>query len=264
MGDVDIHPTARIHASARINVTERLVIGAHSTIHENVIIEGRHVEIGQEAWILPGAIIGGGSCFERQSSLRAGHFLHLGRDSMINTARPVVIGNEVGLGTRTALYTHGAYLSALDGFPVAFGPITIGDRVWLPGATVNPDVHIGSDVVVGVGSVVTRDIPTGSLAGGAPAKVIREKAYPRPILGERLEAFWSSFWRDYPEEEPPEAAWMSPSLYLHESRTIFDTGTGLISGEVTEQSERLRDQLRRYGIRFYSRPGPDGQYVDWA
>lgn len=47
-------------------------------------------------------------------------------------------------------------------------------NVWLGGNTVVcPGVHIGSNVVIGAGSVVTRDIPDWSIAAGNPCKVIR-------------------------------------------------------------------------------------------
>lgn len=53
-------------------------------------------------------------------------------------------------------------------------PITIGDNVWLGGrVTVNPGVTIGHDTVIGSGSVVTRDIPSGVFAAGNPCRVIR-------------------------------------------------------------------------------------------
>jgi maltose O-acetyltransferase len=39
---------------------------------------------------------------------------------------------------------------------------------------VNPGVKIGSNVVIGSGSVVVKDIPDGMIAAGNPAKVIRE------------------------------------------------------------------------------------------
>ena len=52
--------------------------------------------------------------------------------------------------------------------------ITIGDNVWLGARViVLPGVSIGENSVVGVGSVVTRDIPPGSLAVGVPARVVR-------------------------------------------------------------------------------------------
>lgn len=34
-----------------------------------------------------------------------------------------------------------------------------------------PDVHIGNNVVIAAGSVVTKDIPDNSVAGGVPARV---------------------------------------------------------------------------------------------
>lgn len=253
---IDIDESVVVDPTARINVTERLVIGAGGVIGENCEIAGRDIEIGQELWMDRGARIGGGSCFERQSSFRAGHFLHLGQDVFVNTARPVVIGEEVGLGTRSAIYTHGAYLSALDGYPVAFAPVTIGSRVWLPGAIVNPGVTIGDDVVVGVNSLVTKDLPTGCLAAGSPAKVLREDAYPRKLHGADLVAFWRRFLEehDFVAFIAADCLVMGPTHFSPEAR--------LIDGPVTTETERLRNELRRYGIRFHARP-ENGWYRAW-
>ncbi len=53
-------------------------------------------------------------------------------------------------------------------------PITVGDNVWFGGGVkVLPGVTIGSNVVIGAGSVVTKDIPDGVLAYGNPCRVIR-------------------------------------------------------------------------------------------
>ena len=55
-------------------------------------------------------------------------------------------------------------------------PIKIGSDVWV-GANVIilPGVHIGDNVVIGAGSVVTKDIPENSVAVGNPCKVIKQK-----------------------------------------------------------------------------------------
>ena len=54
-------------------------------------------------------------------------------------------------------------------------PIHIGDRVWIgAGSIILPGVTIGNDSVIGAGSVVTKDIPSGVVAVGNPCKVLRE------------------------------------------------------------------------------------------
>ncbi len=54
-------------------------------------------------------------------------------------------------------------------------PITVGDNVWFgANVTVLPGVTIGSDTVIGAGSVVTKYIPSGVVAVGNPCRVLRE------------------------------------------------------------------------------------------
>jgi acetyltransferase-like isoleucine patch superfamily enzyme len=57
--------------------------------------------------------------------------------------------------------------------------IVISDNVWIGrGAVILPGVTIGQNSVIASGSIVTRDIPANVLAGGTPAKVIREINVP--------------------------------------------------------------------------------------
>ena len=54
-------------------------------------------------------------------------------------------------------------------------PIAVGDTVWLSGGVILcPGVTIGDDTVVGAAAVVTRDLPAGVVAGGVPARILRE------------------------------------------------------------------------------------------
>lgn len=54
-------------------------------------------------------------------------------------------------------------------------PIKVGNEVWFGGSvTVLPGVTIGDNVVIGAGSVVVKDIPSGVVAVGNPCKPIRK------------------------------------------------------------------------------------------
>jgi len=301
-GEILLDADVRVMRDSTIRVQDELHIGAAGTIGQGGEISGRRVRIGQELWMLPQAKIGGGSAFEAASSLEAGHFLHLGAQALINTARPVVIGHEVGLGTRTAIYTHGAYPSRLEGFPVAFDGVQIGDFSWVPGAIINPGVRIGRNCIIGVNSLVTSDIPAGSLAAGSPARVIRENAYPKPMTDEARLAFFHAFLGSYANIlgvaaeqvtregmvvlETPEATYRfgrpagslggatdalgervlmvgnAGAASVPDGWTVYDTAGRHVSGVADGVSARLTNELRRYGIRFYSR-GVNGRYRDW-
>ena len=53
-------------------------------------------------------------------------------------------------------------------------PVTIGNNVWIGGSvTILPGVTIGDNVTIGAGSVVTKDIPSNTIAVGNPCKAIK-------------------------------------------------------------------------------------------
>ena len=59
--------------------------------------------------------------------------------------------------------------------PVRTAPIVLEANVWVArGAAILPGVRIGRDSVIGYGAVVTADVPPGVVAGGNPARVIRD------------------------------------------------------------------------------------------
>ena len=54
-------------------------------------------------------------------------------------------------------------------------PITVGNSVWIgTNVSVLPGVTIGSNTIIGAGSVVNKDIPDGVIAAGNPCRVIRK------------------------------------------------------------------------------------------
>ena len=88
----------------------------------------------------------------------------------------VKIGDNCQLAPNVAIYTAGHPLHPVSrNSAYEYGKeVVIGDTVWIGGNTVIcPGVHIGDNVVIGAGSVVTRDIPDWTVAAGNPCKVLR-------------------------------------------------------------------------------------------
>lgn len=88
----------------------------------------------------------------------------------------VTIGDNAFIGPNVSIYTacHPVE-SDLRNTKVEWAePVTIGDNVWIGGSvTILPGVTIGDNCVIGAGSVVSRDIPSNSVAVGNPAKVVK-------------------------------------------------------------------------------------------
>jgi acetyltransferase-like isoleucine patch superfamily enzyme len=251
-------------SDVKINVTERLVIGDRTVIGSHVTIEGREVILGRECWLAEWSSIGGGSCFEWQSKFIAGDWLHMGKFAHVNTARSVEIGDEVGLGRLTCVYTHGAYLSPLDGFPADFDGVSIGSRVWIPKATVMPGVKLGNDIVVAAESLVNNTFPDGCLIGGVPARRLRDNAYPREATNwevaeviKRIESNAESMLTFFQGDTTRDG---HDTLLV--GSTMFDLTNRTVEGAADDCTERVKNLLRRNGIRFrYT--ARDGRYEPW-
>jgi acetyltransferase-like isoleucine patch superfamily enzyme len=85
------------------------------------------------------------------------------------------IGDNVQFGPGVQLISANHDPDDFD-LPIATRPLRIGSNVWIGGnAIVLPGVSIGDNVIVGAGAVVTKDLPSNSVAVGNPARVIRQK-----------------------------------------------------------------------------------------
>jgi maltose O-acetyltransferase len=83
----------------------------------------------------------------------------------------ITIGDDVTLAPNVLILAHDASTKRHLGY-TRIGKVAIGDRVFIGASTVVlPGVCIGSDVVIGAGSVVATDIPDKSVAYGNPATV---------------------------------------------------------------------------------------------
>jgi acetyltransferase-like isoleucine patch superfamily enzyme len=85
------------------------------------------------------------------------------------------IGNNVSISEGTVFLTLGHDVDAPD-FALKGGPVTIEDRVFIGSyARVLPGVSIGEGSVIGVGSVVAKDVKPFTVVAGVPARFVRDR-----------------------------------------------------------------------------------------
>jgi acetyltransferase-like isoleucine patch superfamily enzyme len=108
-------------------------------------------------------------------NIRLGRNVFINQGCTLNDIGDITIGDEVFIGPRVSLITSGHPVDpALRRRQIVAAPIVIERGVWLcTGATVLHGVTVGEDSVVAAGAVVARDVPSGVVVGGVPARVLR-------------------------------------------------------------------------------------------
>lgn len=116
----------------------------------------------------------------------------------------VTIGDNCQLAPNVAIYTAGHPVhpdTRNSGYEYGIS-VTIGDNVWIGGnSIICPGVRIGSNTVIGAGSVVTKDIPDWVIAAGNPCRVIREITEEDRRLYFRDKEFDDEAWQDVMDRE---------------------------------------------------------------
>lgn len=103
----------------------------------------------------------------------------------------IKIGNHVTVSGDVRFVTHdgGVWIFRnMEPDIDVFGPIVIGNNVFIGyGAIILPNVKVGNDVVIGACSLVSRDVPDGSVVAGIPAKAIKTKdEYYLSIMNKKM------------------------------------------------------------------------------
>ncbi|MGD2279010.1 MAG: acyltransferase [Candidatus Omnitrophota bacterium] len=150
--DIKVHPTAIV--SDRAEIGEGTVIWAYAQVMDGAKI-GKNCMIGNGVYVDRNVRIGDNVKVHNKASIYNG----------------TIIEDDVFIGPHACFTNdkHPAFDKTRDmkGVSWRVGKGTsIGANV-----TVLPDVNIGSNSLIGAGSVVTKDIPDGSICYGNPAGV---------------------------------------------------------------------------------------------
>lgn len=116
--------------------------------------------------------LGKGFWIHYGSNLKFGDRCSFGEFCKIMDHGPIQIGNDFTAATGLQINSGSHDLETMN--PL-ISEIKIGNRVWCGASvTIVAGSEIGSDVVIGAGSLVKTKIPSGVLAAGVPARIIRE------------------------------------------------------------------------------------------
>jgi acetyltransferase-like isoleucine patch superfamily enzyme len=116
----------------------------------------------------------------RKNKIEVGHGAYVNRYTIIDAHEHIGIGRDVMIGPHCFI-TDGEHGMRPDlsvkSQPMSSRPVIIEDEAWLGAhVVVLPGVRIGRGAVIGAGSVVTRDIPAGTVAHGSPARLRRSRS----------------------------------------------------------------------------------------
>jgi acetyltransferase-like isoleucine patch superfamily enzyme len=203
-----IGPGARIGENVTIEA-DTVLVGHHATISGHCVLRGigrpaQRLEMGDHFFLGPSSTIlvpefAAGDYVAMHNHLLlngykscvVGHNTWIGQNCVLNSTDELTIGNNVGVGAYSSIYTHAYNGELLEGCEVwSTAPVVIEDNVWLVGCynVISPGVTVGSRSMVLTSSVVSRDVPPAHCVGGVPAKDLTDKIRPfRDVtLGEKL------------------------------------------------------------------------------
>lgn len=164
----------------------RVKIGDGVIFHDNITIDADSFEIGDYGTIYSDCF------FPGPGSIVIGCNFWLGKASIVDCRGGTTIGNNVGVGPHSQLWTHMIYGDVLFGCRFrSQRELVIGDDVWFVGHCLVSPIAAGDRSLAMLGSLITRDMQSDRTYAGVPAADITDKVgaqfEPRP-LHERVDA----------------------------------------------------------------------------
>lgn len=170
-------------------ISAKAVIGDGTRIGSNVTIKGK-VTIGKDCVIQSGAVLGeDGFAFIREDDALkfvkhyGGVTLedHVSIGSQTCICRGAIDDTCIGEYSKIDNLCHIAHNVVIGKRTVivclssVMGSVHIGDDCWVATSMIRDQRHVGSNCVVGMGSVVVKDVPNGTTVAGNPAKPFDRK-----------------------------------------------------------------------------------------
>lgn len=174
-----------IHLVTRFARLAALRAWAGATVHASTQFDGPvQVQTPVKLTLGPHCRLGAGIHFDTPGgNITIGSHVRINAGCVLVSYAGITIGDDCLIGEYVSVRdgNHGTEL----GMPMRLqphrsAPVSIGRNVWIGrGSVVLMGVNIGDGAVVAANSVVNRNVPTNSIVGGVPAKLIRMRGGER-------------------------------------------------------------------------------------
>lgn len=157
-----------------------------NVISPHQILGGDKITIGEGSVVAKGAILTAFSSRRGQtfdSEIIIGKNCMIGEYAHISSCKSVIIGDNVLTGRYIYISdnTHGTTNSESLSIPpierpiYVKGPVVIGNNVWIgERVCILSGVTIGDNAIIAANAVVTHNVPSNTVVGGVPAKLIKQ------------------------------------------------------------------------------------------
>ncbi|MEZ5339272.1 MAG: DapH/DapD/GlmU-related protein [bacterium] len=256
--------------------TERLRIGRHVLIGNDVTILAPDIEIGDYTVIHNHTLIYG------YGRVRIGAACWIGQNAVLNCSDTLEIGRGCTISSYANLWTHFSGGDVLQGCRFnSRQPLQLGEDCWIGVQCSVAPGSIGARSLLLAGSVLTKDMPADSVWGGNPARDMTARMGPpfeprTPLEKYRIMcALLDRFCEGAPDQQPgdalpasdepgpwPEDGYERDGILLthnglrHPMYSVFDTSDRSYSALDTETEVRFMRWLLPV-IRFYAREGSE-------
>lgn len=256
-GSIRIGEGVSFGRDIRVTVRGAFELGDFSRLGNDTEILGNEIRIGAHLFNSAGLRVGGGGRQNPNANLTIGDRCTI-HNNFINVCEPVVIGHDVGLSPETSILTHGYWLSVLEGFPASFSGVRIGNGAIIGyRSLLMMGVSIADECVVGAQSVVSKSLVERGIYAGSPARFIKAitPLGPEERLKKALEilAAYEPIASYHGVDLDGQLKLEYPLLRFKDFTVNLETFA--CEGLEDEDTDDLRDYLRKWGIRVYTRRG---------
>lgn len=173
---------AAIEDGVRLRFASNIRLGTGVYLDQGTYLHATHkgIEIGAGSFVMHGSVL---HVYNFRNLPHA--FIRIGRDSLIGEYNVLRGQGGISIGDRVYTAPQVQILAVNHEFGDPTRPmveqgisaqgIVVEDDVWIgAGAIITDGVRIGRSAVIAAGAVVTEDVPSRTVVGGIPARVLRE------------------------------------------------------------------------------------------